>query len=78
MKLEFEYGHGLMSAELPDYTDVFIPGETVPDPPCLPQDWGSLYQATLDSLRSPIGLPPLQTLAAPGKKVVFIDEDLGM
>ena len=38
MKLEFEYGHGFMSAELPDNTDVFIPGETVPDPPCLPQD----------------------------------------
>ena len=32
MKLEFEYGHGLMSANLPDNTDVFIPGKTVPDP----------------------------------------------
>ncbi len=30
MKLDFEYGHGLMSAELPDTTDVFVPGETVP------------------------------------------------
>lgn len=39
MKLDFEYGQGLMSAELPDSTDIFIPGETVPDPPCLPQDW---------------------------------------
>ena len=37
MKLEFEYGHGLMSANLPDNTDVFIPGVTVPDPDCLPQ-----------------------------------------
>ena len=46
MKLDFEYGHGLMSAELPDDTKVFIPGETVPDPPCLPQDWDSLYAAT--------------------------------
>ena len=26
MKLEFEYGHGTMAAELPDSTDVFIPG----------------------------------------------------
>ena len=42
MKLEFEYGHGLMSANLPDTTDVFIPGVTVPDPECLPQDWDSL------------------------------------
>lgn len=33
MKLDFEYGQGLMSAELPDSTDIFIPGETVPDPP---------------------------------------------
>ena len=32
MNLQFEYGHGLMNAELPDNTDVFIPGVTVPDP----------------------------------------------
>jgi hypothetical protein len=32
MKLAFEYGAGLMEANLPDSTDVFIPGETVPDP----------------------------------------------
>ena len=38
MKLDFEYGHGLMSAELPDNTDVFIPGTTVADPPCIPED----------------------------------------
>lgn len=31
MKLSFEYGAGLMAAELPDTTDIFIPGETVPD-----------------------------------------------
>ena len=28
-KLAFEYGEGLMEAELPENTDVFIPGETV-------------------------------------------------
>ena len=33
MKLDFEYGQGLMSANLPDTTDIFIPGETVADPP---------------------------------------------
>ena len=43
MKLDFEYGNGLMSAELPDNTEVFIPGVTVPDPECLPQDWDSLF-----------------------------------
>ena len=51
MKLNFEYGNGLMSAELPDNTDVFIPGETVQDPPCLSLDWDSLYRATLKSIR---------------------------
>lgn len=58
MKLEFEYGQGLLGAELPDSTDIFIPGETVADPPCLPQDWDSLYAATLASIRNPIGMPP--------------------
>ena len=27
MKLDFEYGQGTMAAELPDNTDIFIPGE---------------------------------------------------
>ncbi len=35
---EFEYGAGTMGAELPDWTDVFIPGVTVPDPPCIPEE----------------------------------------
>lgn len=39
MKLEFEYGHGTMAAELPDeLTDVFIPGTTVADPPSIPEE----------------------------------------
>ena len=62
MKLEFEYGQGLLGAELPDSTDIFIPGETVADPPCLPQDWDSLYAATLASIRNPIGMPPLKAV----------------
>jgi len=32
-KVLFEYGEGYLEAELPDSTEVFIPGETVPDPP---------------------------------------------
>ena len=76
MKLEFEYGHGLMQAQVPDNTDVFIPGTTVADPPCLPQDWDSLYAATLESIRNPMGMPPLRELAAPGKTVVFIIPDI--
>ena len=76
MKLEFEYGNGTMSAELPDNTDVFIPGTTIPDPPCLPQDWEQLYAATLESIRHPIGMKPLRNLAGPGKRVVFVIPDI--
>ena len=65
MKLEFEYGQGLMAAELPDEnTDVFIPGVTIPDPECLPQDWDSLYNATMESLRHPMGMPALRASAS--------------
>ena len=76
MKLDFEYGHGLMSANLPDDTDVFIPGKTIPDPECLPQDWDSLYAATLDSLRHPMGMAPLRELATPGKTAVIVIPDI--
>lgn len=76
MKLDFEYGLDMMSAELPDSTDVFIPGETIPDPTCLPQDWDSLYNATLESIRSPIGMPTLTELAHAGSKVTIIIPDI--
>lgn len=76
MKINFEYGLEMMPAELPDYTDVFIPGETLPDPECLPQDWDTLYNATLESIRNPIGMPPLRELGGPGKKVVFVIPDI--
>ena len=59
MHLDFEWGTGMMGAELPDTTDVFVTGETVKDPECLPQDWDSLYNATLESIRNPIGMDPL-------------------
>ena len=39
MKVDFEYGQGLMSVNLPeDRTDVFIPGVTVPDPDHIPEE----------------------------------------
>ena len=72
MKLDFEYGQGLMSANLPDNTDIFVPGETVPDPECLPQDWDTLYGETLKSIRNPIGMKPLRELAHKGSTVVII------
>ena len=73
MKLSFEYGHGQMNAELPDSTDVFIPGVTVPDPPYIPED--QLEDAYLKSLRQPIGMKSLRELAFPEAKVVFVVPD---
>lgn len=73
MKLDFEYGQGTVSAQLPDYTDVFIPGVTVPDPPCIPED--RLEEETLRSLRNPIGMPPLTELAKKGSKVTIVFPD---
>ncbi|MBD3949825.1 DUF2088 domain-containing protein [Tuanshanicoccus lijuaniae] len=73
MKLNFEYGHGIMSAELPDTTDVFIPGETVPDPPFIPIE--KLEEETLKSLRNPLGMPALSELAKQGSKVTIIFPD---
>ena len=61
MKIDFEYGQGTMTAELPDNTDIFIPGETVPDPDYIPED--KLEEAYLDSLAHPIGMPTLSELA---------------
>lgn len=75
MKLSFEYGHGLMDANLPDNTDVFIPGETVADPPYLED----VVAATRQSILNPIGIAPLSELAK-GKKtaaIVFPDRVKG-
>ncbi len=73
MKLSFEYGHGMMEAELPDDTDVFVPGETVPDPPCIPEH--QLEEKTLESIRNPIGMEPISKLARKGSKVVIVFPD---
>lgn len=76
MKMDFEYGKNMISVNLPDNTDMFIPGVTVEDPPCLPQDWDSLYAATLKSVRNPIGMPPLSELAHKGSTVVIVIPDI--
>jgi len=73
MKLEFEYGHGTMAAELPDNTDVFITGETVKDPDHIPED--KLEEAYLESLANPIGMPPLKELAHKGSTVTIVVPD---
>ena len=74
MKIDFEYGHGVMTAELPDNTDIFIPGETVKDPDYIPED--KLEEAYLESLAHPIGMPTLTELAHKGSKVVIVIPDI--
>lgn len=73
MQLEFEYGHGTVKADLPDSTDVFVPGETVPDPDHIPEEL--LIEETRKSIRSPIGMEPLSKLAFKGAKCVIIFPD---
>ncbi len=73
-QFEFEYGAGKMAAQLPDDTDVFIPGVTVPDPPRIPAE--KLEQAYLESLNHPVGMAPLAKLAKPDSKVVIIFPDI--
>src|SRR5699024_1952138 len=74
MKFEFEYGNGTVEANLPEDTDVFIAGETIPDPPAIPED--EIELATLKSLRSPVGgIKPLHEQAKKGSKVTIIFPD---
>ena len=70
---EFEYGAGTMGADLPDNTDEFIPGMTVPDPDYIPED--KLEAAYRESLDHPIGMPTVKELAHKGSKVVFVVPD---
>ncbi|MEW5720380.1 MAG: hypothetical protein AB1817_17275, partial [Chloroflexota bacterium] len=65
--VQFEYGEGTLAAQLPDSADIFIPGETVADPPYL-QD---VETATRESILNPIEMPPLAQLAKPGSKVTI-------
>lgn len=73
MKIAFEYGHGLIEADLPENTDVFIPGETIVDPPAMPEE--EIEEKTLESLRKPIGMEPLSKLAKKGSKIAIVFPD---
>ncbi len=73
MRLSFEYGLGTVEADLPENTDVFIPGETIPDPPYIPEE--QLEQKTLESVRNPMGMEPLSQLAFKGAKVTIVFPD---
>ena len=74
MLLSFEYGTGTMSAELPEYTDVFIPGETVADPPHIPED--QIEEETRRSIQNPIGMPRLEQLVQRGSRVSIVIPDI--
>lgn len=71
MKLKFEYGHGFMEAEVPDNTDVFIPGVTVKDPEPL----ANIEEVTRESILNPVGMPPISEQVKKGSKVVIIFPD---
>lgn len=73
MNVALEYGHGTVNVTLPDSADIFIPGETVPDPPYIPED--QLVEKTLESIRNPMGMEPLSELAHKGSKVTIIFPD---
>ena len=74
MKVNFEYGQGFMNAELPDgTTDVFIPGETYPDPPHIPFD--AMEAETRKSIQNPIGMPPISSSVKKGDKVTIVFPD---
>jgi len=74
MKLNFEYGTGFMGAELPDgSTDVFIPGETYPDPPHIPFD--RIEAETRRSILEPVGMPPISQSVKKGSKAVIVFPD---
>lgn len=69
--IAFEYGTGLMEANLPDNTDIFIPGETIADPPLL----ADVEKATRESILNPIGLPPISEQVNEKSKVVIVFPD---
>ena len=72
-QFEFEYGQGTLSANLPDSTDVFIPGETVKDPAYIKEK--DLEKAYKESLAHPIGMKPIAKLVKKNSKVVFVVPD---
>ena len=69
--VKFEYGQGFMEARLPESAEVFIPGKTIPDPPCLEDP----VEATRDSILNPIGMPPISELVGSGDRVVIVFPD---
>lgn len=65
--VQFEYGEGYLEAQLPDSAEIFVPGETVPDPPFLLD----VIAATRQAILKPIGLPPVADLVKRGSRVTI-------
>lgn len=70
-QVKFEYGQGFMEAQLPENAEIFVPGETVPDPSYLTDP----ESATRHSIQNPIGMPPISELVQRGSKVVIVFPD---
>ena len=73
MKLSFEYGQGFMDGDFPDSTDIFTPGETVPDPSHIAFE--KMEEETRKSILNPISMEPISALAGPGKKAAIVFPD---
>ncbi len=71
MRLSFEYGQGTMETDLPEDADVFVPGETVADPPVLTD----IGKATRESILNPIGVKPIGRQVHKGSRVVIVFPD---
>ncbi len=71
--IDFEYGEGYLRAELPDDTDVFIPGDTIPDPERISED--KIVEETRRSIQNPIGMKPIKELVCKGSKVCIVFPD---
>ncbi len=67
ISVEFEYGEGVLEAQLPDHTQIFIPGETVPDPPHLEDP----ETATRESITNPVGMTAISDLVGHGSTVTI-------
>ena len=69
--VQFEYGPGFMSAQLPESADVFIPGETVKDPEKLTDP----IAATREAILNPMGMAPISKTVSKGSKVAIVFPD---
>ncbi|TVQ39623.1 MAG: DUF2088 domain-containing protein [Spirochaetaceae bacterium] len=73
MNVSIEYGEGMMDISLPDSADIFVPGETIPDPPAIPAT--AIIARTRESLDNPLNMKPIQQLVSSESQVVIVFPD---